>query len=123
MVLDVIAGSELLFCEGSEGTRFPIADGQALIVGRGNGADIRLSGAAADPQLGCIVARRHVEIERHAEQIRCRDCGAAAGARFAGRVQVNGQPLQDSANWQPLLPGDVVTVGDVSLRLNVRDDH
>ncbi len=68
-------------------------------IGRGTGNDLVLPSLA--------VSRRHAELVRSADGVVIRDCGSRNG------LVVNGQRLSETL-W---LPGETVTLGDVTLRL------
>jgi serine/threonine protein kinase len=89
----VIAGPD-------QGQVFPLPDGATVAVGRGAQATARL----ADPH----VSRVHCRVAVSGDRLVLSDAGSTAG------TLVNGRPV---AAEQALQPGDVIRLGDTSLRV------
>jgi pSer/pThr/pTyr-binding forkhead associated (FHA) protein len=69
--------------------------GKRYVIGRGTGADLRVTDADA--------SRRHVELERHGDQIKLRELGSKNGSFL------DGEPLtQSPIAWKP---GQVLKLG------------
>jgi pSer/pThr/pTyr-binding forkhead associated (FHA) protein len=73
-----------------------------VIVGRGDGADIRLEDRT--------VSRRHASVGQEGFSLVVRDLGSANG------TFVNGEPAPDGRR---LLPGDLVAFGTALMRVEV----
>jgi pSer/pThr/pTyr-binding forkhead associated (FHA) protein len=118
--LVVISGREYLFRGAPDDPEPPDAyalrDGQTLAIGRGNSADIRLSGSGVTQDV--IVARRQADLELKDGVARILDYGGSRGGNFRRAVAVNGQSLEgNGTHWLPLSPGDEIRVGDTAFRL------
>jgi len=125
--LEIISGHEFLFrnSQGDQepGYLFSVREGQTLTIGRGNGCDIRLSGAASHSVEGCIVARRHVDLAMGDGLVRILDYGSTHGQRFGGRVFLNDRCLDgNGTEWHDMRPGGQIRIADVVIRLNSEEE-
>jgi serine phosphatase RsbU (regulator of sigma subunit)/pSer/pThr/pTyr-binding forkhead associated (FHA) protein len=87
--------------QGADERRIPIDD--SLVVGRGVGCDLVLRDLAA--------SRRHLQIDGHDGDYRCRDLGSSNGTR------VNGRPVTSCR----LDHGDEIRVGATALKFILED--
>lgn len=87
-----------------QGRTFTIADGQALVVGRGSNSDTRIN----DPR----ISRVHCHIQADDGKTLLIDAGSAGG------TAVNGQVVQK----HELTPGDVIYLGDTQIRFQLESD-
>ncbi len=93
----------LLIVEASSSRWLPLPSEGALLIGRGEEADLALSDAAA--------SRRHARILVSASEVRVADLDSRNGTR------VNGQPISGTV---ALATGDVVSIGEVSIILRCK---
>jgi pSer/pThr/pTyr-binding forkhead associated (FHA) protein len=89
--IDVITGPEA-------GRSLAIADGQTLVVGRGQASDLQLN----DPR----ISRAHCTLQVDTGKLIVRDNGSSSGT-FVGQLRVTEHMLR---------PGDSVKIGDTELR-------
>ena len=89
---------QLLVLDGPTPLARVLADGQAVVVGRGEEVDLRVGDAS--------VSRRHAELRREGATITVADLGSHNGTR------VNGERLTAP---RQLEPGDIVLVGAVPI--------
>jgi pSer/pThr/pTyr-binding forkhead associated (FHA) protein len=89
--LDLIAGPD-------SGRTLKIADGQTLVVGRGQASDLQVN----DPR----ISRAHCTLLVDSGKLILRDNGSSGGT-FVGQLRVTEHLLQ---------PGDVVKLGDTEMR-------
>ena len=96
--LQVVSGPDL-------GRSFPLEDGQALVIGRGQNTATQLK----DLQ----VSRVHCELQIAGGRFRLVDNGSAGG------TLVNGQRVEE----KDLRPGDTIQIGETTFRLVTADVH
>ena len=97
---------QLVVVEGPDiGRTFPVDDGRALTIGRGEKSDTRLDDAT--------VSRVHCAIERHGSTVTIRDLGSSSG------TIVNGSPVEQAE----VNPGSLIQIGDSLLRLTIPRDE
>src|SRR5438270_14067085 len=80
-----------------QGRRFALAEGETLVIGRGNDSGTRLT----DPRVG----RVHCRVEYRDGKVLLSDAGSAGGTRVNGRLVTRHE----------LKPGDAIRVGDTLL--------
>ena len=122
LIIEVIGGWEFLFrCFSDDPDPvffFPVRDGVTLSIGRGSGCDIRVSGLGSDPAEGCILARRHVDLNRDKDVVSIVDIGSTIRRNFKNRVYLNGCCLADMGEeLRQVRPGDQFSVGPVTFQL------
>jgi serine/threonine protein kinase len=86
-----------------QGRMFPLAEGQTLVIGRGQTTETRLR----DPR----VSRSHCQVTQDGGVIFLKDLGSVGG------TLINGERVQERA----LRPGDVIQVGDTQIRFQLED--
>ena len=91
-----------LVLELGDGDERRVPVGASLVVGRTADCDLVVHDSAA--------SRRHVEITAHDDGFSWKDLGSTNGTRVNGRRMLEGE----------LKPGDVIEVGNTSLRLEVK---
>ena len=91
--------AELVIISGPDkGRSFSIAEGQKLVIGRGEGSTTKLR----DP----TVSRTHCQVEVEAGRCRLTNLGTASSTLVNGR-RITSHDLQ---------PGDLIRIGDTELR-------
>src|SRR5581483_1485321 len=96
--------AQLVVTEGpNRGQVFALAEGQAVVIGRGRTTNTRL----LDPR----VSREHCRVQSRGESIVITDLGSVGG------TYVNGSRVDK----QSLREGDVIRVGETALRLDCVD--
>ncbi len=83
--------------------RFPVAEGEGHMLGRGQDAVYKLS----DPR----ASRKHCEVQFHGDQVTLVDKGSTGG------TYVNGSKITSRV----LKPGDVINIGDTQLQFQIGD--